>query len=107
MDSLQLESEIQIETPPPYYYPYFLEEDTPLFSAFTGVYRDTIGRPPHFAGHTGIIDANVYAGEAGIPTVVFGPKGANHHSAGEYVERSTLEPVTRVYVETARRYFAG
>lgn len=62
---------------------------------------------PHFAGHRGIVDANVFSGEGGIPTVVFGPKGANHHAAGEYVELATLEPVARIYAETARRFLGS
>jgi acetylornithine deacetylase/succinyl-diaminopimelate desuccinylase-like protein len=106
IDSLGLESEVEIETPPPCYDPYFLDRNTPILTPFQEVYREVIGTNPHFAGHRGIVDANVFVAEGNIPTIVFGPKGANHHSAGEYVELATLEPVARVYAETARRFLS-
>jgi len=71
------------------------------------VYRAIIGKEPCFAGHRGIVDANVFVARGGIPTIVFGPKGANHHKAGEYVEIASLEPVARIYVETALSFLRG
>lgn len=106
IDSLNLESEVEVETPPPCYDPYFLDRSTPILVPFQEVYREMIGVSPHFAGHRGIVDANVFVAEGNIPTIVFGPKGANHHCAGEYVELATLEPVARVYAETARRFLS-
>jgi acetylornithine deacetylase/succinyl-diaminopimelate desuccinylase-like protein len=106
IDSLGLESEVEIETPPPCYDPYFLDRSTPILTPFQESYREVIGIDPHFAGHRGIVDANVFVAEGNIPTIVFGPKGANHHSAGEYVELAALEPVARVYAETARRFLS-
>lgn len=106
IDSLRLESEVKIETPPPCYDPYFLDRSTPILAPFQKVYREVVGLDPHFAGHRGIVDANVFVAEGNIPTIVFGPKGANHHCAGEYVELATLEPVARVYAETARRFLS-
>lgn len=107
IESLDLQSEVTVEIAPPFYEPYFLEEDTPLLTPFEAAYRDVIGRAPSYSGRRGITDANVYVAEGGIPTIVFGPRGAGPHEAGEYVELATLEPVTRVYVETARRFLAG
>jgi acetylornithine deacetylase/succinyl-diaminopimelate desuccinylase-like protein len=106
IDSLELESEVEIETPPPCYDPYFLDRSTPILAPFQKVYREVIGWDPYFAGHRGIVDANVFVAEGDIPTIVFGPKGANHHCAGEYVELATLEPVAHVYAETARRFLS-
>jgi acetylornithine deacetylase/succinyl-diaminopimelate desuccinylase-like protein len=97
IDALDLESKVEIETPEPSYEPYFLEEDTPILAPFKHAYQNVIGTSPHFAGHRGIVDANVFVSEGNIPTVVFGPKGANHHCAAEYVEKSSLLPVARVY----------
>ncbi|NKB68091.1 MAG: M20/M25/M40 family metallo-hydrolase [Candidatus Latescibacteria bacterium] len=107
IDALELESEVAIETPPPSYEPYFLDENTPLLKPFGAAYQQVLGQPPHFAGHRGITDASVFVGEGRIPTVVFGPKGADHHCPGEYVEQATLLPTARVYAETACRYLAG
>ncbi len=101
IDALNLESTVAIETPPPSYDPYQLDPATPIFQTFKGVYFEIVGERPHFKGHRGIVDANVFVAKGDIPTIVFGPKGANHHRAGEYVEVASLEPVARVYVETA------
>ncbi len=107
IDSVGIESEVTIETPPPFYEPYFLDKKTPILGFFREVYRDVVGKEPFFTGHRGIVDANVFVGEGDIPTVVFGPKGGRHHRAGEYVEISTLEPVARVLAQTAIRYLSG
>jgi succinyl-diaminopimelate desuccinylase len=101
IDKLELASAVIIETPPPSFDPYFLDEDTSLLPVFQSVYEGVIGKAPTFAPHKGITDANVFMAEGGIPTIAFGPKGANHHMAGEYVEKETLALVARVYAETA------
>ena len=105
--SLDLRSEVTIETPPPFYEPYFLDEDTSLLKSFKAAYQDVLGRAPFFSSQRGVNDSNIYVVEGNIPTVVFGPRGAGAHEAGEYVELATLEPVTQVYVETARQFFTG
>ncbi|MBI4552450.1 MAG: M20/M25/M40 family metallo-hydrolase, partial [Candidatus Latescibacteria bacterium] len=94
--SLDLPSRVTVETPPPYYDPFFLDQRTPLLAAFQEGYRTVLGRSPVLAGRRGIIDGNIYVTEGGIPTVTFGPAGAGLHEAGEYVEIATLEPVARV-----------
>ncbi len=105
---LGLESQVDIEMPPPSYAPYVLNRDDPvvvsLLDSFKHVYRSIVGKRPHFAGHRGVTDANVYVADAGIPTLVFGPKGGRHHQAGEYVEVASLGPVARIYAETARSF---
>jgi acetylornithine deacetylase/succinyl-diaminopimelate desuccinylase-like protein len=105
VDSLNLASHVTIETPPPFYEPYLLAETTPIFRAFKPAYEETVGQPPQFTTQKGITDSNIYVAEGNIPTIVFGPRGSGAHEAGEYVETATLEPVTRVYVETAVRFF--
>ncbi|MEW5922856.1 MAG: M20/M25/M40 family metallo-hydrolase [Candidatus Zixiibacteriota bacterium] len=104
IESLELKSTVDIQTPPPCYEPYVLDERATFVHNFKEVYRRVIGSAPHFAGHRGIVDANVFTGEGNIPTIVFGPKGANHHCAGEYVELQTLLSVARVYEEMARQF---
>ena len=107
IELLGLESQVTVETQPPCYEPYELDETTPILPVFQETYRSVVGVPPVFAPHTGIVDANVFCAEGGIPTIVFGPKGANHHCPGEYVEIATLEPVARVYAETAVRFLGA
>jgi acetylornithine deacetylase len=40
---------------------------------------------------------------AGIPTVVFGPRGAGAHATEEWVELASLDRCAEVYLEVARR----
>lgn len=62
-----------------------------------------IGRSPELSGFIGVIDGAFYAG-AGIPTVVFGPRGANAHGADEWVDVDSIVDVTKVYAATAIDY---
>jgi len=105
IDSLKLQSQVTIETPPPFYEPYLLDTDSPIFQAFNPVYEKVLGTPPQYAPQLSITDSNIYVAEGGIPTIVFGPRGKGAHGAGEYVDIETLEPVTQIYVETARQFF--
>jgi len=107
IDSLGVRSEVAIDLPPPSFEPYALDPASPITTAFIESYRAVVGSDPHVAPHRGITDANVFVAEGGIPTVVFGPKGGQHHTAAEYLEPASLEPVARVHVETARRFLAA
>ena len=106
VDKLNLESDVKIKISDPCYAPYFLDEQSPLVSNFKDVYHQVVGCQPHFAPHRGIVDANVFSGEGGIPTIVFGPKGGRHHKAGEYVELASLKQVTEIYSSFVGRYFS-
>jgi acetylornithine deacetylase len=55
----------------------------------------------HFHGIAFWTDAALL-GEAGIPTVLYGPSGAGAHATDEWVELASLERCARVYLETAR-----
>ncbi len=105
--TLGLESTVTVDTPPPFYEPMQLDPNLPGLQHFVASYREVTGRPPVLGGRRGIVDGNIYVAEGGIPTIVFGPAGSGLHEAGEYVEVATLEPVTRVLVETARRVSRG
>lgn len=105
--SLRLESTVTIDTPPPSYEPVQLDPALPALRLFRDSYRAVLGREPVLSGRRGIVDGNIYMAEGGVPTITFGPAGSGLHEAGEFVELSTLEPVTRVLVETATRVSAG
>ncbi len=101
IDSLRLKSEVKIEIVPPSYNSYRIDMESPFVRHFSEVYRQVVGKPPVFKGHKGITDANVFVTEGNIPTINFGPKGANHHRPGEYVEMSTLFDVANIYCRCA------
>jgi acetylornithine deacetylase/succinyl-diaminopimelate desuccinylase-like protein len=106
IDDLHLDARVSIAIVPPYYEPYRIDLQAPIARDFQAAYRAITGSAPHFAGHRGVVDANVFVAEGGIPTIVCGPRGARHHMAGEYVVAETLPLVARIYAETARRYLA-
>lgn len=101
VNELKLNSNINIEMSPPTYNPYSLDEESEIMDVFKKSYKKIIGKEPYFAPHRGIVDANVFTGEGGIPNIVFGPKGGLHHQAGEYVELHSLQSVTDTYIQTA------
>jgi len=41
---------------------------------------------------------------AGIPTVIFGPRGEGAHSAVEWVDLNDLDQCRKIYVDTAREF---
>lgn len=104
--SLGLASAVTVETPPPLYEPVELDPAHPALEDFRTSYLAEVGREPVLGGRRGIVDGNIYVAEGRIPTITFGPRGSGLHEAGEYVELETLVPVTRVLVETARRFMA-
>ncbi|MDP9472868.1 MAG: M20/M25/M40 family metallo-hydrolase, partial [Chloroflexota bacterium] len=52
-------------------------------------------------GYTGFGDANLFAGELGIPTVQFGPHGANFHQADEWIDVPSIGATVRVLLRLA------
>ena len=91
IDSLNLASTVTIETPPPFYEPYLIEQSGAFFDSFTAAYQSVIGQTPTFNFGTGITDANIYVAEGNIPTITFGPRGNGAHEADEYVEAIVSE----------------
>ncbi len=103
--TLGLASTVTVEAAPPSYEPFWIDPDHRGMSAFAAAYRVRMGRDPSVGGLLGITDANIYQGEGGIPTIIFGPRGKGLHEKDEYVELDTLGPVVDVLVDTTRRYF--
>ena len=87
VQSLRLQSKVEVTTCPPSYDPYCLAESTPVLPVFTQVYEKIIGRKPCFSGHSGVTDANVFVAEGGIPTCCFWSEG-RRSSHGRRVRRT-------------------
>ena len=85
---------------PPFYPPWETDPAHPLAVAFARAYAAEAGKAPEW-GYTGFGDANLFAGEAGIPTIQFGPRGANFHQADEWVDVPSIAATTRVLVRLA------
>jgi acetylornithine deacetylase/succinyl-diaminopimelate desuccinylase-like protein len=85
---------------PPYYPPWETSPDHPLVQSFARAYEAETGSTPTY-GYTGFGDANLFAGELGIPTIHFGPHGGNYHEAGEWVDIPSIGATVRVLVRLA------
>ena len=86
--------------------PYELEADHPLAHAMGNAVRQVTGRPPAFGGMSFWTDAAVM-GEAGIPSVLYGPGGAGLHSTEEYVVVADVLTCRDVLANLARAWCAG
>jgi acetylornithine deacetylase len=66
---------------------------------------EVLGEPPPIAGASYWADA-AFIAAAGIPTVMFGPRGEGAHAAEEWVSLGDTEAVARTLVAVARRLCA-
>lgn len=97
VDSLELQSEVEVNVKPPQYESFVMERHQPLMDIFHCVYQQVMGLEPAYTYSKGITDANVFAGEGGIPCLHLGPQRGNVHQADEYVLLSDLTPVSQMY----------
>lgn len=93
----------EVTTEPPFYPPWETLVDHPLVAQFAGAYAVEAGHGPVW-GYTGFGDANLFAGEAGIPTIQFGPYGGAFHRADEWVDVPSIGATVRVLLRTALRF---
>ncbi len=85
---------------PPFYPPWETDPEGPLATAFAAAYRAETGHAPTWS-YTGFGDANLFAGELGIPTVQFGPHGANFHQADEWIDVPSIGGSVRILLRLA------
>jgi acetylornithine deacetylase/succinyl-diaminopimelate desuccinylase-like protein len=85
---------------PPYYPAWETPADAPIVRAFARAYEAEAGHPPNFA-YTGYGDMNLFSVNAGIPTVMFGPRAGNFHEADEWVDLPSIPATTRVLLRLA------
>ncbi|MGH2530960.1 MAG: M20 family metallopeptidase [Thermomicrobiales bacterium] len=99
-DGLESPATFAFAIDPPYYPPWEIHPDHPLVETFAKVYEAETGTLPTF-GYHGFGDANLFAGEAHIPTVQFGPLGGNFHAADEWVDVPSIAAAVRVVLRLA------
>lgn len=90
-------------TEPPFYPSFEMDQDQPLLQAMHDVSATILGAPIPFGYSSGVSDANIFAGEVGIPTVFFGPRAGDWHQSTEWVDLSTIVPCAQMVQETALR----
>lgn len=103
-DDLNSEAEFAIRVGEPRYESFMLDKDDAFITQFVESYRKIIGKEPDLRFGRGVSDANIFAGRADIPTLLFGPDGANMHAGDEWVDLDQLHLARRTYLDFALRF---
>lgn len=85
--------------------PHEFPESEPILGLLRAKARAELGHEPEVRGLPFWTDCAVLS-TAGIPTLLFGPRGAGAHAAEEWVDLDSVEHCARVYLETAREFCA-
>ena len=85
--------------------PSGLADENSFVQSFTSSVSKTLGEAPSPAGRAFWCDAGLL-NQAGIPSIVYGPKGEGLHAKEEWVSASSIREVTDV-LETAIRDFCA
>ncbi|MBA2520946.1 MAG: M20 family metallopeptidase [Chloroflexia bacterium] len=106
-DRLDSPATFEFQVDPPYYPPWEIEPNHPLVDALRRAFEREHGRPPTWT-YTGFGDANLFSGEAGIPTIQVGATGSRFHEADEWVSVTSIARAARLLVRvTAEMLPAG
>jgi succinyl-diaminopimelate desuccinylase len=84
--------------------PFETPPDHPLVQALASAGETVTGAAPRIIGMALVGDANLYANDAGVPAVYYGPAHETAHSDHERVSISRLAQCAGVYALTAMRY---
>ena len=111
VNELDLKSNVEVKTKPPQYEAYSMSREDPIMKAFEPVYIEVMGKVPLYEYAYGVTDANVFAGEGGIPCLHLGPQrgvstpnGGGTHEKNEYVRVSWLPKICRMYAMITDRF---
>jgi len=88
---------MELSTPPPYYPAFEIDAEHPLVRAVSAAYAQEYGAAPTLRHSTGVSDANLFAELAGIPTLLYGPMGANFHQCNEWVDAPSIIGCCAIY----------
>ena len=78
----------------PYLEPYHTDSNLPQVQRLAGIVREEVAEPAFTYGFS-VADENVLA-SCKIPVVSYGPRGANFHSANEWVDKAGYLSLVRV-----------
>lgn len=76
--------------------PYEISKDAAIVKSLS----ESIFNIPEYIGHTWWEDSGLF-GEAGIPTVIVGPKGGGIHQLEEWVELDSVFDLSKILLQTA------
>jgi len=84
--------------------PFETPADHPVIRAFEAAGRHLAGSPPQRIGMALVGDANLFANEAGVPTIYYGPAHETAHSDHERVSVQQLVHCARMYALAAMEF---
>ncbi len=97
-DSLNSPATFDFGFDPPTYPSWQTDINHPYVAAFAGAYkRETELEPPY--AYNGYGDMNLFSTDAGIPTIMFGPRGGEFHAASEWLDVPTVAASARVFLD--------
>jgi acetylornithine deacetylase len=82
---------------------YELSREVPIVQTLEDNLRELDGTEPAYAGSSGWLDSALL-GAAGIPTVIFGPRGGGAHAAVEWVDLESVFRCSEILATTASRW---
>ncbi|WP_407572764.1 ArgE/DapE family deacylase [Deinococcus altitudinis] len=85
--------------------PFGIDPDAPIVQAVRRAATRVLGTPPALIGQSFWMDS-AFLAAAGIPTVVFGPRGGGAHATEEWVDLASVEQCREVLVATIREFCA-
>ncbi|MDR7486766.1 MAG: M20/M25/M40 family metallo-hydrolase [Armatimonadota bacterium] len=86
--------------------PFAIDPEAPVVRALVESVRAVRGEPPRLVGDAPWFDAALL-GQAGIPTVMFGPQGAGAHAAEEWVDLRSVVICAGVLADVILRFCGG
>jgi len=84
---------------------YEISPEAEIVRTLTESASQVLGKKPAYTGHQWWEDSALLA-EAGMATVIFGPKGGGAHSHEEWVDIASAAAAALIYAETALRFCA-
>ncbi|RAH97466.1 peptidase M20 [Acuticoccus sediminis] len=97
---LASKARVRVTIEPPRYDSFELAGDHPFVTAFAASFARVTGAAPDYEFCFGVSDANIFNG-AGIPTLLYGPSGANMHAADEWADLDQMVTARAVYMDLA------
>lgn len=104
--ALNSQASFKVTIESPRYDSFELPEDHPFVAQFAASYEAVNGRAPDYEFCFGVSDANIFNVAAGIPTLLYGPGGANMHAADEWADLSQMITAREVYLDLAARFLS-
>jgi acetylornithine deacetylase len=100
VEGCPVETEVLLVRPP-----FEVAPDAEIVTLVHAAATAARGSEPAIVGHLAWMDA-AFLAAAGIPTVVFGPRGAGAHALEEWVELADVGTVADVLIATAAEFCA-